>query len=564
VPPTIHALLEARLDKLVREVRASVETASVIGLEFPQPAVEAMLPEPVRPAVAEHLTTLTRKQFIDPTATSDAEARFRFHHHMVRDTVYNGLLKRARANLHAEFVRWADKVNAERDRALEFEEILGYHLEQAHRYLSELGPLDEKGLAIGKDAAERLSSAARRAFARGDMHAAANLYRRAAALLPTDDANRSALLPELGETLMELGEFTESRAVLAEATAAADRAHNERLKASAQLVSMLVRLYSAEPGDWSAETLRVASAAIPVLEREHAHDELATAWRLIGFVHGVAGRYGQNAEAVNKSMTYAKLAGDDRLAARNGMAFSSSALFGPTPVPEAIAKCEQLIAEGLADRQAEAIVMCTMAQLRAMNGEFDVARSLYRRGRSLLRDLGQGVNAASTGLDLARVELLAGDLATAEREVRADLQFLTARGESYFLSTMAALLSRVVRDQGRDEEALALSKTAEEASAADDVEAQALWRSIRAPILARLGQVEEAETLARAALDLARKTEVPTLQADALAELACVLALAQRRNEAQQTIEEAIGLYAAKGDRVSLTRWADWAAQLAG
>ena len=85
----------------------------------------------------------------------------------------------------------------------------------------------------------------------------------------------------------------------------------------------------------------------------------------------------------------------------------------------------------------------------------------------------------------------------------------------------------------------------------------------RADPCAPAGQLEEAEALSRAALDLARKTEVPTLQADALAELACVLSLAQRRNEAQRTIEEAIGLYAAKGDRVSLTRWADWAAQLA-
>ena len=60
-------------------------------------------------------------------------------------------------------------------REQEFEEILGYHLEQAHRYLRELGPLDEAGVAIGVDAARRLSSAAKRAFARGDMHAAADL-----------------------------------------------------------------------------------------------------------------------------------------------------------------------------------------------------------------------------------------------------------------------------------------------------------------------------------------------------------------------------------------------------
>ncbi|MEO7150410.1 MAG: adenylate/guanylate cyclase domain-containing protein, partial [Burkholderiaceae bacterium] len=183
VPPTIHALLEARLDKLERKERAAVEPASVIGMEFVRSAVESLAPEAVRPAMSEHLATLTRKQFIDPTAQPESDARYRFHHHLVRDTVYNGLLKRARATMHIEFVRWADRVNADRDRALEFEEILGYHLEQAHACLRDLGPLDAIGLAVGADAGRRLSNAGRRAFARGDMHAAASLYRRSVGLL---------------------------------------------------------------------------------------------------------------------------------------------------------------------------------------------------------------------------------------------------------------------------------------------------------------------------------------------------------------------------------------------
>ena len=139
------------------------------------------------------------------------DSLYRFHHHLVRDTVYGGLLKRARATLHVDFVRWADQVNAERGRGLEFEEILGYHLEQAHKYLAELGPLDEKGRQIGADAARRLASAGRRAFARGDAKAAGNLFRRAVALLPHEDPRRLPLLPELGEVLLELGQFAEAR-----------------------------------------------------------------------------------------------------------------------------------------------------------------------------------------------------------------------------------------------------------------------------------------------------------------------------------------------------------------
>ena len=123
---------------------------------------------------------------------------------------------------------------------------------------------------------------------------------------------------------------------------------------------------------------------------------------------------------------------------------------------------------------------------------------------------------------------------------------------------MAALLSRVVRDQGRDDEALALLVAAEDAAAADDIEAQALWRSVRAPILARDGDLAEAESLARSAVELAGASQAPGLQADALCELAKVLRLVGNDEEAHQVAAEASAFYAAKGDIVSAARVALW------
>lgn len=555
VPPTIQALLEARLDTLGRAERAAVEPASVIGLEFPQSAVESLAPAAVRAEVPALLGSLTRKQFIRPSPSRGDELAHRFHHQLVRDTVYAGLLKRARANLHLEFVRWADRTNAQSDRAQEFEEILGYHLEQAHRYLRELGPLGAQGLAAGGDAAGRLASAGRRAAARGDMHAAANLYRRAVAVLEPDNGMRWALLPELAETLIGVGDFGGAQAALDEARAAAERSGNAWLLAASRLLGMFIRLYSGEQqAGWSEETLRVCHELIPLLERDNAHNEAAMAWRLVVLVHGIAGRYSLASEGVAHSIAHARKAGNERLVARNGLMLAINALQGPMPVPEAIAECEQLLAAGLGDRQVECNVMCALAQLKAMNGELDAARALYRRSRATLRDLGQGVYAASTGIDLARVELHGDDLAPAQREVQADCDFLAAKGETYFLSTMAALLARMAREQGHDEQALALSRTAEEATADDDMESQALWRMVRAPILARAGDLAQAEALARAALALVRQSESPMLQADALAELAEVLHAAARHDEASATLAEASALYVAKGNRVAAAR----------
>jgi len=204
-----------------------------------------------------------------------------------------------------------------------------------------------------------------------------------------------------------------------------------------------------------------------------------------------------------------------------------------------------------------------IAQLRAMNGDIEEARRLYREGRATLRDLGQGVSAAATSIDLARVELLAADLGLAEREIRADYDFLKKSGETYLLSTLEGMLSRIVRDQGRDDEALALTQAVEAAAAEDDVEAQVQWRSVRAPILARSGDLTAAEALAREAVRLAQGSEAPVLQADALIELASVLAIAGRFDEARAAAGDAVVVYAAKGDRVSTARWTAWAATLA-
>jgi len=177
-----------------------------------------------------------------------------------------------------------------------------------------------------------------------------------------------------------------------------------------------------------------------------------------------------------------------------------------------------------------------------------MARVHYRQGRAVLRDLGQGHYAASTGIELARVELLGGDLKFAEHEVRADMEFLSAKGETYFLSTMAALLARIVRDQGRDEEAFELSLASEQVTADDDVESQALWRAVRAPILARQGRLDDAESLARAAVELTLKTEAPNMQADAMLELAQVLSTAGKLAEARAFVAGALERYSRKGN----------------
>src|SRR5438128_1222978 len=414
VPPTIHALLAARLDRLEPEGRAVLEPASVIGLVFPKDAVAELVPDGVRAGLDGHLDSLIRKQLVRPHA--DAQVSYRFNHILIRDAAYQGLLKRTRATLHERFVAWADRVNRDRDRAAEFEEILGYHLEQAHRYLSELGPLDDHGRDVGRRAAERLASAGRRAFGRGDMTAAASLLERAAALLDPDDPHRLALLPDLGEALIDTGDFARAEAVLDDAVSRAEAAGDERLTEEARLSRLLVRYFGTDPESWAEEVERATARAIAVFEEAGDDAALAKAWRLLASVHGRACRFEEEAKAGRQAMEHARRAGDRRQELRSAAAFAMSTVYGRTPVPLALAECERVLGEAHGDRRAEGLVLGSLARLHALGGDFGPARAAYRKARAVLEDLGTNVLAASLSLDAHAVDLPAGDPAAAERE----------------------------------------------------------------------------------------------------------------------------------------------------
>jgi class 3 adenylate cyclase/tetratricopeptide (TPR) repeat protein len=556
IPDTINALLATRLDQLTPAQRAAIEPASVIGHVFEQAALNVLVEDSVREELDALLSGLVEKQLVKYEPTVDEGPKFRFHHILIRDAAYNGILKRARATLHERFADWAEQVNRERSREAEYDELLGYHLEQSHDYLEGLGPLDAHGRELGDRAAGHLSSAGERAFARADMPAAANLLRRAVTLLADQDRRRLELLPDLGEALMEIGEFAWAETFLDDAVEAAAATGDARLEAGAVLTRLLVRHPTAEDLDsWRQEVEREAKRAIERLEGDDsAHAELAKAWRLLGFVHGTVLRYGEAAEAVQHATEHARLAGDTRQEARSASSYTLAALHGPTPVPEAIARSERLLAQGLATRQAEGLVLCVLAHLRAMQGDFDEARDLYTRARALLEELGVAVVAAWTSLESSAVEMLAGEPARAEERLRPDYETLTDMGEKFFLPLLTALLARSVLAQGRPEEAAEIAGTAINLAAEDDIEPQALSRGVRARILASEGKLDEAERLAREAVELMRKTDAPVKQGDALLDLAEVLVKSGQTRAAQAVIEESKKLYESKQSTVARAR----------
>ena len=203
VPPTIQALLAARLDQLDQAERDVLQCGALEGRVFHRGAVEALAPEEGQ--VTVRLTALVRKELVrrDKPQLPGEEA-FRFRHLLIRDAAYDALPKSGRAELHERFALWLEEHGAS---LVELDEVVGFHLEQAYRYRGELGLSDERARDLGRRAATRLTATAGLAHARNDMPAASNMFERAASLLPADDPARLELLPMLGDALMQSGDL---------------------------------------------------------------------------------------------------------------------------------------------------------------------------------------------------------------------------------------------------------------------------------------------------------------------------------------------------------------------
>ncbi len=545
IPPTIEALVAARLDALRFEERQLIDPASVIGLGFPVDAVVHLVPEEAAASVPAWLAALTAKQFIRPSADDEI---YRFGHSVIKDTAYGSLLKRTRAGLHERFVDWVEPINRERGRELEFEEILGYHLEQAYRYRRELGSVDQDVTAIGRRAAQKLSSAGRRAFGRGDAPAAANLLGRSAAVLPTLDPGRIELLTEQAEAEIEQGEFKPAASVLDEAKVRADSLGDPRLMAREALVRYQLSFTTTGSVGNVKTVIADVQAMKPLFEAAGDLSGLARAMRVLWVIHGTSGALESAADAASEVAEIASRIGDTRLAARAAIAYSQAALESSMPVQEALERCEALLDAVSEDRIAEARFLPILGVFHAMQGDFEEARRLYRRSHELVAELGRNMTVAASSQESSRIELLAGDPAAAESELRRDYATLEAVGERYIRSTIAGLLGHVLIELGRDDEANAFVVLAVDLAGADDVFSQVVSRTARARLLARAGQFDEALATGREAVAMASEGAYIEQEADARLHLAEILALAGRPEDAHHVLTEAAALYQRKGD----------------
>ena len=500
VPPTIQALLQARLDTLNHAERVVIERGSVEGQVFHSGAVTALASVPAAVDVHQQLGALVRKELVRPEqAVIVGDHAYRFRHLLIRDTAYEGLPKAVRADLHERFAGWLDTST----QLVEQDEIVGYHLEQAARYRAELDPDDRGTARVAERAAERLGAAGVAAFDRTDLHATRNLLERALALIDEGPLRRS-MIPPLVDARLEVADVEG----LAELIDELDRG-DERDRAMALVLRAL-----AEPASGGSRSFAELEADVdraqPIIE--HAGDLMGAARceRARALLTWAECQATKSHEAMLRCREYLRRAGSTAFQGDLIRNITASAVHAGLPVSEVRAIIDELegdathagprLAESL--RVARAVLDCQAGTLGI--GE---ARATFLAYAALLRQIGSELEAEmSTGV-LAVLAWFEGP-EEHERFLRSRVERFEALGGHLYLANTMADWADSLCSLGNPERALEVISRARTMTRDDDLADAAALNMAEAHAHALLGERERAEALIDRTHDILRDVDM--------------------------------------------------------
>jgi class 3 adenylate cyclase/tetratricopeptide (TPR) repeat protein len=524
VPPTLKALLAARLDQLDDAERKVLERGAVEGEIFHRGAVQALAPEEAQ--VTTRLAGLVRRELIRPDRAQLAgDDGYRFRHLLIRDTAYDALPKAVRADLHARFADWLDQHG---QALVELDEIVGYHLEQAARYKAELGRPDA---SVAERAASRLAAAGRLAVDRIDRRVAVALLTRAAELL------RPLRLDLPLELELVWVDEEDVRASAQAADAVAERAEASGDSSGAMLaraIALMMRQYSGD-APVTTEPELICRAALPLEEKLGDSRRLALLWEVLAAATQFRMQIDACVDASEQALHYHRVAGDTFPATT----LDWGLVLGPRPADEGLRMLDDLAAvrpPGAAD--------FGRAALLAMLGRIDEAWQLAEARSEHLREVTGGDTFDIGGHFLPAIAMIEGDRVRACR-LHAELIDALPPGSDGVAASYRLLMARDLCYLGRFDEADPLLRQAQ--AVPPGPFERVLGPAVEALLFVERGELERAEELARACVSVAEtETDNPWLHAWAYEDLATVLERAGRIDEARETLERALAVWERK------------------
>jgi class 3 adenylate cyclase len=540
LPPTISAVLTARLDQLPDDERQLLEIASVIGRDFSWVALRAMLAaHGVGDSQAQEIVArLVGRRLISRVSLDG----FRFDQALMRDTAYKLAPKARRERLHVLLADRLAQLADGDDRALDDPVALSYHVEAASLLRRELRPGDTELPALAARAAEILISEGMKALHRTDFPGAVALLDRARGLMPPADDRHLPLMLYISDCWYRLSEPEQAIAVL-DPGAAADRLRGELVCAVVRSTVEL-RQGLARPEEITARADQYAAEL-----RDRQRDDLA--WcrfhQLLGQLHCCADRSAKSEAEFRLALDRARAMRDSYEEDKMLGAICEMAQWSPTTVNAGLKLCTEMSERFATNGSVLVPVLLTQARLAGLGGDLNGARAALAAAKAHLSNLHLDVaDAIVLGVN-ALVDSLAGEHRTAEMSYRGCQGLLLEMGRPRDAAAYEAYAARELFEQGKVHETGAALGMLSTKTHVMDLRTKVMVDALGARVAAASGLAAHVVDVAASTAKLSEQIDDLCLQGNCYADLAIVAAQAGQQPEAAQAAAVALDRYLAKG-----------------
>ena len=551
IPPTIQALLGARLDQLPGAERRLLELAAVMGREFtPDLLREMALADGLGADATEELTArLVRRRILRRSAAGSLQ----FAQSLLRDITGGLTPKSRRERWHDFLARWlAEHGRDPMD--------VAYHVEAAHTLRKQLRPGDPGLPELAETAAGTLIAEGMSALKRHDLPAAIALLERGRELLPSGDRRHTGLALHICDSGLALWDPERALAALAvaEAALAGDRRNAAACAIQRRIVELRLGLASPARVATDARTLEASLEGDPA-------DNLSWCrlYQLQAYLHLVWERTAAADASLLLGLARARAMGDGYEEERLLCASCELAQWAPRPVATGLDLCATLTRQFAGNRALLVPVLLTQAYLTALAGDVDGGRRVLATALAYTGDLHLDLaHAAVMGVS-GVLESLAGAHDKAEANLRQSLHVLRAARYAPDTQNTEVAIARELFEQGRVEAAELALDQVEIDDEATSLRARIATGTLRARIASRRGQHDEAVAAAGRARELSAGIDDPCFTAETLFDLALVLATAGMTSEAAAEGSRALREFEAKGATLPAGRVRAWLAGVA-
>jgi class 3 adenylate cyclase/tetratricopeptide (TPR) repeat protein len=543
VPPTIRALLAARVDRLSRQERTALERAAIQGETFDRGAVAALAPDSMRSSLGTLLLGLVRRELIRPERTSTGKDSFRFSHALVRDAVYDQMPHKIRSDLHE---RYAALLSAENDASAR-QDVIGHHLERALRERALIDAFSPETKELAVRAGLAIHAAGRGALARKEWQRSVDLLRRARELLVDAPAESVAVLPDLIQALVDLPDAQAAGLAHDEAVTESRRLGDKSTELRAE-VAWAANEYRTDAQGWQDRVTAIANAAIEYFSG--VGDDASLAYSLLLKAMATSLNMAGAIETLKQAKVHAERAGDERAQIEAWDELGGAMLGGPTPYAELLPFMEGEVAwareHGIAFTEADgrlglAYGLWATGDLDGARAALDGIRDLFARLPGFVPQLGECDTLGGF------IELDTGNAAAAEPLYRRAMDTFERGGHRRWWRTAAVGLAHTLIALDRVDEAAMLLESIESQEFTSSIRADVAQMEARARLSAAQGDLPTAIATAKAAVTLIESSESPHSEARARELVANLLAESGDARAAQVEFRIANALYAAKG-----------------